>query len=161
MDEWEIAKLRANGACIDGYSIGTQLVTGSAMNGVYKIVEVEGIPVVKHSTGKVNYPGRKQIFRRFEKEQIQGDRLGLITESPQQGEKSLMQLVFKQGQRMHSPETLQKISERTAASVASLPAEVRQINQPIPIQPQISTELKNLTEQAYQAVPLPEFMMLQ
>lgn len=161
LDEWEIAKLRANGACIDGYSIGTQLVTGSAMNGVYKVVEVEDIPVVKLSTGKVNYPGRKQIFRRFEKEQIQGDRLELITESPQQGEKSLMQLVFKQGQRLHFPETLQEISERTAASVASLPAEVRQINQPIPIQPQISTKLKNLTEQAYQAVPLPEFILLQ
>ncbi len=161
LDEWTIANLRANGACIDGYSVGTQLVTGSAMNGVYKIVEVEGIPLVKCSSGKINYPGRKQIFRRFEKKQIQGDRLGLTTETLQQGEQPLMQLVFKQGQRLHSPETLQEISERTAKSVASLPTEVRQIEQPVLIQPQISTELQNLTEQAHQAVALQEFVFFE
>ncbi|KOP27306.1 nicotinate phosphoribosyltransferase [Hapalosiphon sp. MRB220] len=161
LDEWAITKLRNNGACIDGYSVGTQLVTGYAMNGVYKIVEVEGIPIMKHSSGKVNYPGRKQIFRRFEHQKIQGDRLGLITEAPQQDEQALMQLMFKQGQRLHLPETLEKIFERTAQSVASLTTEVRQIDQPIPIQPQISIELQNLTKQAHEAVPLQQFALLQ
>lgn len=154
LDEWAITKLRANGACIDGYSVGTQLVTGSAMNGVYKIVELEEFPLVKRSSGKVNYPGRKQIFRRFEKKQIKEDRLGLITETPQQGEQTLMQLVFEQGQRLHAPETLQEISERTAESVANLPLEARKIERPIPISPQISTELRKLTEQAHQAIPM-------
>lgn len=152
LDELTIGKLRANGACIDGYSVGTRLVTGSALNGVYKIVEIEGIPIVKCSSGKVNYPGRKQIFRRFEKKQVQGDRLGLITEASQEGEQPLMQLVFKQGQRLHPLETLQEISQRTAESVANLSKEVRQIQQPISIQPQISIDLQNLTEQAHKAV---------
>jgi putative nicotinate phosphoribosyltransferase len=42
LDEWEIAKLKGAGACIDGYGLGTRLVSGSPVNGVYKLVEIDG-----------------------------------------------------------------------------------------------------------------------
>ena len=54
LDEWEIARLKAAGAEIDGYGLGTRLVTGSPVNGVYKLVEIDGIPVMKKSSGKVD-----------------------------------------------------------------------------------------------------------
>jgi nicotinate phosphoribosyltransferase len=84
LDEYRIAELKAAGACIDGYGIGTQLVTGSPVNGVYKLVEIDGIPVMKESTGKATYPGRKQVFRRYEQGIVVGDRLGLIAEERSQ-----------------------------------------------------------------------------
>ena len=73
IDEWEIARLLAEGACLDGYGVGTKLVTGEPFNGVYKLVEVDGVPVMKKSSGKSTYPGRKQIFRRIEGGQWQGE----------------------------------------------------------------------------------------
>ncbi|HEY9876036.1 MAG TPA: nicotinate phosphoribosyltransferase [Candidatus Obscuribacterales bacterium] len=147
LDEWEIAKLKAAGACIDGYGLGTRLVTGSPVNGVYKLVEIDGIPTMKQSSGKVTYPGRKQIFRRFEGGQLQGDRLGLVTEKPV-GEQPLLQLVLKEGQRVQQSETLDKIRDRTAASVASLPVATRRLDNPTPSNVEISAALRELTQQA-------------
>jgi nicotinate phosphoribosyltransferase len=146
LDEWKIAKLKADGACIDGYGLGTQLVTGTPVNGIYKLVEIDGIPVMKESSGKLTYPGRKQIFRSFAAGQVKADRLGLATESPG-GEQPLLQLVVKQGQKMQQPESLTQIRERTAASVASLPAEVRNLDNPMPGRVKISDSLQELIQQ--------------
>ncbi len=145
LDEWEIAKLQAAGACIDGYGLGTRLVTGKPVNGVYKLVEIDDIPVMKESSGKMTYPGRKQIFRCFEGGQSKRDRLGLITESPGL-ETPLLQLVVKQGQRIYSS-NLEEIRARTAASVAALPTETRQIDNPVPLRVDVSAALLELTEE--------------
>jgi nicotinate phosphoribosyltransferase len=64
LDEYSIAALRAEP--VDMYGVGTSLVTGSgaptaAM--VYKLVEVDGIPVHKRSSHKESYGGRKQAMR--------------------------------------------------------------------------------------------------
>ncbi|NET30448.1 MAG: nicotinate phosphoribosyltransferase [Cyanothece sp. SIO1E1] len=150
LDEWEIQRLQAAGACIDGYGLGTRLVTGSPVNGVYKLVEIDGIPVMKESSAKMTYPGRKQIFRHFQQGEIKGDRLGLSSEtfaaSGREAEIPLLQLVYKQGQRLHSPETLDTIAQRTLASVASLPASVRSIEKPASIPLEISAALADLTQ---------------
>ena len=145
LDEWEIARLLKAGACIDGYGLGTRLVTGKPINGVYKLVEIDGIPVMKQSSGKSTYPGRKQIFRCFEGGQFKQDRLGLITESS--SEMPLLQLVVKQGERVQSYETLDQIRERTAASVAALPIQTRRLENPIPLSVELSPALLELTEQ--------------
>ena len=143
LDEWKIAEFKAAGACIDGYGIGTQLVTGSPVNGVYKLVEIDDIPVMKESPGKITYPGRKQIFRRVENGIMQRDRLGLIHETPS-SEQPLMQLVFKQGQRMQESDSLSTIADRTLASVASLPPSVRNIDQPQSVPLDLSDDLTTL-----------------
>jgi nicotinate phosphoribosyltransferase len=149
IDEWEIARLQAAGACIDGYGIGTRLVTGSPVNGVYKLVEIDGIPVIKASSSKQTYPGRKQVFRRLEGNQLQGDRLGLVEET-HQGEQSLLQLVIQQGQSTQPPETLKAIAERTRASVTSLPDATRQLEQPVSPTVKISDALWQLTQETQQ-----------
>ncbi|MBD2004416.1 MULTISPECIES: nicotinate phosphoribosyltransferase [Cyanophyceae] len=144
LDEYEIARLKAAGACIDGYGLGTRLVTGTALNGVYKLVEIDGIPVMKESSGKITYPGRKQIFRRHQGSQVKADRLGLLTESPN-GEEPLLQLMVKQGEQVQLPD-LAEIRERTTASVASLPALTRSLDSPISVSVEISEALRLLTE---------------
>ncbi|MBE9225014.1 nicotinate phosphoribosyltransferase [Phormidium sp. LEGE 05292] len=145
LDEWEIAKLKAAGACIDGYGLGTKLVTGTPVGGVYKLVEIDGIPTMKQSSNKVTYPGRKQIFRRWEKGEIHCDRLGLMNESLE-GEQGLLQLFMKQGQRVKPPASLAEIRDRTRTSVASLPVATRKLNQPQQIPVEISSALRELTE---------------
>ncbi|MBD2364597.1 nicotinate phosphoribosyltransferase [Anabaena minutissima FACHB-250] len=152
LDEWEIARLKAAGAEIDGYGLGTKLVTGSPVNGVYKLVEIDGIPVMKKSSGKTTYPGRKQIFRSFEGSQVKADRLGLVTDTPLATEKPLLELVVKEGQRLQPPETLSEIRQRTAASVASLPEKIRQLNHPIALTVEISPSLAELTEKTIEGV---------
>ncbi|MBD1918751.1 MULTISPECIES: nicotinate phosphoribosyltransferase [Cyanophyceae] len=130
LDEYEIARLKQAGAVLDGYGLGTKLVTGEPVNGVYKLVDIDGTPVMKEASGKTTLPGRKQIFRRYDGGQAVGDRLGLLEETAAPDEQPLLQLVVKQGQAMQELESLDAIAARTAASVASLPAAVRQLERP-------------------------------
>ncbi|MCV7260128.1 nicotinate phosphoribosyltransferase [Mycobacterium shimoidei] len=64
LDEFAIAALRAEP--VHSYGVGTALVTGSGAptaNMIYKLVEVDGIPVQKRSTHKESYGGRKEATR--------------------------------------------------------------------------------------------------
>lgn len=146
IDETEIVRLKAKGACIDGYGIGTKLVTGAPVNGVYKLVEIDGIPVMKASSNKVTYPGRKQIWRTLVDGVVQHDQLGLITDAKPPDSQPLLQLVVKQGQRLQLPESLADLRSRTRDSVASLPPECRNINTPVSCEVTISPDLQKLAQ---------------
>lgn len=64
LDEFAIAALRAEP--VDSYGVGTSVVTGSGAptaSLVYKLVEVDGIPVEKRSTHKESHGGRKAAAR--------------------------------------------------------------------------------------------------
>jgi nicotinate phosphoribosyltransferase len=55
-------------APIDSYGVGTRLVTGSGhptAGFVYKLVDVDGRAVAKHSVGKATVGGDKRAYRRF------------------------------------------------------------------------------------------------
>jgi nicotinate phosphoribosyltransferase len=145
LDEYEIAKFKSAGACIDGYGLGTRLVTGTPVNGVYKLVEIDGIATMKQATHKVTYPGRKQIYRQVIENKFIKDRLALACESPLANEQPLLQLAMKQGQRVKPPEPLVEIQKRTAASVTSLAASTRQLNDATPLPLEISEALQQLT----------------
>ncbi|HEY9760986.1 MAG TPA: nicotinate phosphoribosyltransferase [Trichocoleus sp.] len=149
LDEYEIARFKQAGAEIDGYGLGTRLVTGKPVNGVYKLVEIDGIPVMKQSDNKATYPGRKQIFRQVQNGQVVSDRLGLMDELPESNgfglEQPLLHLVMQNGQVLREPISLDQIAQTTAASVASLPSAVRQIEQPDTLTVEISQPLQRLT----------------
>jgi len=146
LDEYEIARLKAAGAVIDGYGLGTKLVTGSPVNGVYKLVEIDGIPVMKESNRKTTFPGRKQIFRRRRAGQALGDRLGLMDETAVEDEQPLLQLVMENGTVVHPPDSLEVIAQRTAQSVASLAPEIRSLDQPDQYPVAVSQSLEDLTD---------------
>ncbi|WTL33595.1 nicotinate phosphoribosyltransferase [Nocardia sp. NBC_01503] len=64
LDEYAIAALRAEP--VDVYGVGTSLVTGSGAptaGMVYKLVEVEGVPVAKRSSHKESRGGTKKAVR--------------------------------------------------------------------------------------------------
>lgn len=153
LDEYEIARLKQAGAVLDGYGLGTKLVTGEPVNGVYKLVDIDGIPVMKEASGKTTLPGRKQIFRRYEGGQAMGDRLGLLEETAAPDEQPLLELVVKQGQVMQELESLDAIAARTAASVASLPPAVRQLEHPADYGVALSDALGELAARTRQHPP--------
>lgn len=73
LDEYVIKSLKNQGASIDIYGVGTNLVTGApdgALGGVYKMSEFDGEPRIKLSETilKVSLPHRKQVYRMFDKE---------------------------------------------------------------------------------------------
>ena len=64
LDEYSIAALRADP--VDTYGVGTSVVTGSGAptaSMVYKLVEVDGLPVQKRSSHKESHGGRKAATR--------------------------------------------------------------------------------------------------
>jgi nicotinate phosphoribosyltransferase len=64
LDEFAIAALRAEP--VDSYGVGTSVVTGSGAptaGMIYKLVEVDGMPVEKRSSHKESHGGRKRAVR--------------------------------------------------------------------------------------------------
>jgi len=73
LDEYLIRSLNEQNAPIDGYGIGTELITGkktAALDGVYKLSEFNNEPRLKLSDTfqKISIPGNKKIYRYFDKE---------------------------------------------------------------------------------------------
>ncbi|MBD1912258.1 MULTISPECIES: nicotinate phosphoribosyltransferase [unclassified Leptolyngbya] len=153
LDEYEIQRLNEAGACIDGYGLGTRLVSGSPVNGVYKLVEIDGIPTMKAASGKVTYPGRKQVFRQTDRDgTFLQDRLVLSNEAPNSDEEPLLKPVMRSGERLLHPESLSAIARRTTTQVRHLPANLRQVTQPTLYTPQLSPALVELTTQIHNRI---------
>ncbi len=79
LDEYVIESLLDQGAPIDTFGVGTRLVTGyndSALDGVYKMVQLKGKPIIKISENpaKINIPGEKELYRYYDA----GDGLWLL-----------------------------------------------------------------------------------
>lgn len=150
LDEYAIEQLRGENACIDGYGLGTRLVTGIPVNGVYKLVDIDSTPVMKESSGKLTYPGRKQIFRRYQDDQIVSDRLALHIEAASPDEIPILQRVMKAGIRLSPPEppseSLEKIARRTAQTVSQLPPSVVTLQSPTPLAVTLSHGLETLIQ---------------
>jgi nicotinate phosphoribosyltransferase len=151
LDEFRIEALKAEGACLDGYGIGTQLVTGNPVNGVYKLVEIDGIPVMKEALNKSSYPGRKQVFRSIGEAGL-NDRIGLMTDTIQSNETPLLQKMMENGQRLHPEESLETIAIRTRKSVLTMPLEMRKVRGATIVVPDISPSLDQLVAKTKRSV---------
>lgn len=143
LDEYEINRLHQAQAPIAGYGVGTRLVTGGAINGVYKLVEVKGIPVAKASMSKATIPGRKQIFRG-----PQGDFLGTATEETPEGTYPLLKRVMADGQVIEPLQDLEGIAQLTRQSVVVLPESVRRLRDPDSWPVQVTSTLKGVRDRA-------------
>ena len=102
LDEYLIESLKAQGAAITSWGVGTNLITAKdnpAFGGVYKLAAVMGedgsfIPKIKLSENseKVTNPGNKKIYRVYEKEtgKIKADLICLADESFSEDEPLLL-----------------------------------------------------------------------
>ena len=118
LDADRVAALEAAGAPIDGYGVGTSLLTAKAdptFSGVYKLAEVGGVPVLKISgtAAKTTSPGRKQVWRLDA-----GDVIGLADEDLP-GTPLLVE-VMRAGKRLHAPVPVAELARRCQAAVAEV-----------------------------------------
>lgn len=92
LDEYLIDSLLSQGACIDSWGVGTNLITSKntpAFGGVYKLAAVEEdgklLPKIKLSENpaKITNPGNKTIYRIYDKEtgKIRADYITLAEET--------------------------------------------------------------------------------
>lgn len=101
LDEYLIDSLLSQGACIDSWGVGTNLITSKntpAFGGVYKLAAVEQdntlIPKIKLSENpaKITNPGNKTVYRIYDKEtgKIRADYITLAEETFDEAEDLLL-----------------------------------------------------------------------
>ncbi len=129
LDEYELAKLIAAGAPIDGFGVGTSLdVSADApyTDCVYKLVEYAGQPSQKRSEGKATLPGRKQVYRQYDAAGLMVRDEVTVETSPVAGQPLLVP-VMHGGKRTNAPEALETIRHRVASGLARLPAALQSL----------------------------------
>ncbi len=130
LDEHAIAGLRADGAPIDAFGVGTRVVTSADapfLNCAYKLVAYAGRPRRKRSIGKATWPGVKQVVREVDAAGTpRGDRLQLADEPPQGGE-PLLHEVMRGGRRLRPAPPLVELRAACARRLEALPSALRGI----------------------------------
>jgi nicotinate phosphoribosyltransferase len=131
LDEDDLAGFVRSGAPIDGYGIGTSLTTSAdapSLDCAYKLEEYAGLARRKRSSGKATWPGRKQVWRRYDVSgRMAGDTISL--ENDPQGGVPLLAPAMRGGRRLRSP-SLAEARHRAAADLARLPEAVRRLDAP-------------------------------
>lgn len=144
LDEFEIARIRAAGAPVDGFGVGTNVATSAdapTLESVYKLVAVGGRPMAKHSTGKATLPGRKQVWRR---PGFGGDVLALADEPcPAPGAEPLLADVDV-GADHGDREVVAAARERFEVEWSNLPPEHRSLTNPTRYPVEVSNGLQAL-----------------
>lgn len=143
LDEEQIAAIVQDDAPIDGFGVGTSLVTSSdapALDCAYKLQEYAGIARRKRSIGKETWPGRKQAWRSLGRDgRMTFDRLS-VEDDQIEGE-PLLHHVMQAGHRILRPQSLDEIRSRAARNLALLPDELRGlvpgIRYPVIVQPRL------------------------
>ena len=135
LDEFEVDKLLQNGAPIDGFGVGTRLATGanfnsmtgeggpSALGGVFKSVERDGIPVGKQSLDeptKATVPGRKQVYRQTDTDGNYCKDCITLWDEPNTDGKQLLIPIVKDGELVYNFPNLTDIQVRARAELTRL-----------------------------------------
>ena len=138
LDEHAIAALQA--APVDGYGVGTSLVTGSGAptaGMVYKLVERDGVPVAKNSEGKRSVGGRKHALRRHD---AGGTATGEVVSSrpiePRPGDRDLVVPLVRGGTPvtpLDPADWLVRAREHHTRVRAALPAEATALSRGEPV----------------------------
>lgn len=130
LDEERIARLVDAGAPVDGFGVGTELITSRdapAIAMVYKLVELDGQGRYKLSPSKRTYPMAKQVFRRRGADGLfAGDHVTRADEAAE-GEPLLVPVL--RGGRLVGPlPTLDEIRARCRDQLAALPTRLRALD---------------------------------
>jgi nicotinate phosphoribosyltransferase len=134
LDENSLLDFAKAKAPIDGIGIGTSLTTSSdapSADCVYKLQEYAGLPRRKRSEHKATWPGRKQVWRRYDANgRMAGDLLTLETPalpSPASGggrsggSEPLVRQVMKNGRRVAPSPSLDAIRAHAKRELERLP----------------------------------------
>lgn len=146
IDEEEIQSLMNAGAPIDGFGVGTRMNTSADapyVDCAYKLQEYAGRRRRKLSEGKVTWPGRKQVYRRYDPAgRAIGDTVTL-EEDYQEG-CPLLHPAMVGGQRLALPLSITAARERASHEINRLPEILRSLDQAPPYPVEIAPALRQL-----------------
>jgi nicotinate phosphoribosyltransferase len=149
LDEYEIARILAAGAPIDGFGVGTNFATSAdapTLETVYKLVALDGRPMAKRSTGKATLPGAKQVWRRTG---FGGDVLGLWGEpGPVPDAEPLLEEVDL-GADPGDREAVAAARERFEADWSALAPQYRDLTNPTRYEVEVSDRLRLLSDESF------------
>ena len=167
LNEYLIKSLIEQGAPIDGFGVGTELITGqpdAALDGVYKLSMIDNSPSFKLSENleKVTLPGMKKIYRYQNGDgKFYADGILLQDEEniekiyhPSHSHKSaevqgmkkeeLLEVAMKNGEIKIGNKSVQEISEYRKHRLSLLPDEHKRFENPHTYKVGISKKLANL-----------------
>ncbi|MDX1272085.1 nicotinate phosphoribosyltransferase [Bizionia paragorgiae] len=154
LDEYVIKSLKEQGAQIDIFGVGTNLVTGkpdASLGGVYKLSEYKGEPRIKLSENliKVSLPYKKQVYRMIDANgKFYGaDAVTLYNEDPLTHmehpfdatkrldltalkQEPLLENVMDNGKRVVPSRSASEIAEYSKSRLEKLPEEYKRFQNP-------------------------------
>lgn len=147
-DEYKIAEIIENGACIDAFGVGTSMgVSADApyFDIVYKMVWFKDRNIQKRSTGKVNLPGEKQVFRRFgDSGDYAGDTITL-KEDTIAGQTPMLATVMENGRIITDLPGIRAIRQNFSENFTHLPEQFKSITHTAVYPVNISRRLRGIT----------------
>jgi nicotinate phosphoribosyltransferase len=145
LDEYSIEALVAAGAPIDGFGVGTAFGVSEdapTLESVYKLVEVDGRPVAKASTGKETLPGAKQVWRR---PGFAGDILSLASEAAPEPDAEALLVASEPVPDPDPVAALEAARAHFESDWELLPARYRDLRNPEPARLELSARLEALS----------------
>jgi nicotinate phosphoribosyltransferase len=160
LNEDRVHELISSGAPIDGFGLGTALDVSSdapALDCAYKLQEYAGTARRKRSEGKATWPGRKQVYRKYDRPngRMVRDVVALEKDDPHEGE-PLIVPVMRSGRRIsgingingiNGKGKLEAIRQQTLANYARLPESLRSLETAPAYPVEISAPLRALAKQ--------------
>lgn len=130
LDEFKVEDLVQKGAAIDIFAVGTRMgVSADApcLDIAYKLVEYDGRPILKLSSGKKTWIGKKQVYRHYDDEgRMELDGVCLLDTEGPSGE-PVLEEVMSEGRPVRQPESMETIRARFDREWESLPMKYRLI----------------------------------
>ncbi len=146
LDEDSLAAFVKANAPIDGLGVGTSLTTSAdapTLDCVYKLQEYAGLPRRKRSAKKATWPGRKQVWRRYDADgRMIGDLLGV--EGDVKEGQMLIQPVMQNGKRLRPAPSLDEIRQHAKRELQRLPDPLRALDPTMTYPVTVTDELKAL-----------------
>ena len=147
LDEYEIERIVKAGAPVDAFGVGTKVGTSADapyIDLVYKLVQVGSRPIMKTSTGKKMYPGKKQVFRQEGKDTV-------ALEGENHSGKPLLKPLIKEGRLVRELPTLKEAREYCIENLKNLPPELKDIhkrvNYPVEVSPKLLELYRKVREE--------------
>ncbi|MBI2883096.1 MAG: nicotinate phosphoribosyltransferase [Candidatus Methylomirabilis oxyfera] len=148
LDELIVQQLCGAQAPIDGFGIGTRMDTSADapyLDCAYKLEEYGGKARRKRSEGKATWPGRKQVYRRYDADGRMRSDILTLEDDRQEGE-PLIQPVMRAGKRLCAPPPLTALRERARDQLARLPHGLRTLEKGPDYPVQVSATLRDLAK---------------
>lgn len=146
LDEYRVRELRAGGAPIDSFAVGTAMTTSSDapwLDCAYKLQEYDGRASRKRSEGKRTWPGRKQVYRCCDQKGHPAHDIITVIDDVQPGE-PLLSPVIRAGRLVHEAPSLGEMRDLVRSNVDRLPDRFRLLDPCEPFEVRISDALQDL-----------------